>query len=599
MLNRSPVCRLAATALLALAATGATAAPTPGPTGLSFYDPVASASGNHGELVWYRSATTELGPDAPAVTAWNVVYRSNDALDNANLVTGTVMVPSAPWSGGGERPVINYAVGTHGLAQRCAPSLQIANGSDYEAANLAAALSAGYAVLVSDNPGYTTGDTPTYLAGKAQGQAVLDLFTAATQIPDAGISAAAPSAIWGYSQGGQTAAFAGELLSSYAPDMNVVAVAAGGTPADFIDTAYYLNGSTGASFLLQAVVGLAEQYPGGIPLDELANEDGKREIANVTADQCVFDTLFPYMNKDIAEYTQDNQGLPELLAIDSVNNTLRAQQLGTRKMPVPMYMYHGQADEFIPLAQHTALKRDYCRRYSNVTFDVYPSEHIVTQFQAAPYVLQWLGDRFAGKGTWGTCLTFNPKPTSTANPGGGNFVVSLDEWPLDARIDLATLDQTVTLPEDSSFTADTDMTAGTLDGTLEVPDFSTKLNILVNLDVGLSVVPVGRTSGTVSLDNQGQLAIDGLAQADITVRNAGFSFLRIPFGCRTSSPVDFPVNFSGPVSSLGNGKLTFAGTTTFPSLTDCGLFNSLFTTLMSGPGQEYSFTVAPPAPRRW
>src|SRR5690606_31357591 len=188
-----------------------------------------------------------------------------------NLVTGTVIVPSAAWSGSGARPVVNYAVGTHGLAQKCAPSMQLAAGSDYESANISAAVNEGYAVLVTDNPGYTTGDRPTYLAGKAQAHALLDLFTAATQLPDAGIGAASKTAIWGYSQGGQTSSTAGEVQRSYAPDMNLVGIAAGSTPADFISTAEYLNASTGASFLLQAVIGLAEQYPDGIPLDDLAS----------------------------------------------------------------------------------------------------------------------------------------------------------------------------------------------------------------------------------------------------------------------------------------------------------------------------------------
>jgi hypothetical protein len=31
----------------------------------------------------------------------------------------------------------------------------------------------------------------------------------------------------------------------------------------------------------------------------------------------------------------------------------------------------------------------------------------------------------------------------------------------------------------------------------------------------------------------------------------------------------------------------------------CGMFNSLFTTLMSGPGQQYSFNVSPPPPTTW
>ena len=76
----------------------------------------------------------------------------------------------------------------------------MARGSDYENANIAAALNAGYAVLVSDNPGYTTGATPTYLAGAAQGHALLDLFRAATQVPSSGVSASAPAAIPGSAQ---------------------------------------------------------------------------------------------------------------------------------------------------------------------------------------------------------------------------------------------------------------------------------------------------------------------------------------------------------------------------------------------------------------
>jgi len=34
-------------------------------------------------------------------------------------------------------------------------------------------------------------------------------------------------------------------------------------------------------------------------------------------------------------------------------------------------------------------------------------------------------------------------------------------------------------------------------------------------------------------------------------------------------------------------------------MTGCGIWSGLFSTLMSGPGQTYEFTVAPPAPSRW
>ncbi|MBU3537233.1 lipase family protein, partial [Alkalihalobacillus clausii] len=82
---------------------------------------------------------------------------------------------------------------------------------DYEAANIVAALTAGYAGLVPDYAGYLNGQQSTYLAAKSQGQAALDLFRAATAIPSAGISMSSKLGIWGYSQGGVTATWAGEL----------------------------------------------------------------------------------------------------------------------------------------------------------------------------------------------------------------------------------------------------------------------------------------------------------------------------------------------------------------------------------------------------
>ena len=44
-------------------------------------------------------------------------------------VTGTVLVPNSPWVGLGTRPVIGYAPGTQGMADRCAPSRQLQNGT--------------------------------------------------------------------------------------------------------------------------------------------------------------------------------------------------------------------------------------------------------------------------------------------------------------------------------------------------------------------------------------------------------------------------------------------------------------------------------------
>ena len=596
---RKPMLPLAA---LAFAAASAFAAPVAGPAGNAFYTPPAPLpAGAHGDLIWYRTATVNLGAGAPAVKAWNVLYHSTDSRGAANVVTGTVLVPTKAWSNIFQaRPIVSYAVGTHGLAQPCAPSQQLAAGTDYENANIAAALNAGYAVLVTDYAGYTTGNTPTYLAGSSQGRAVLDIVKAAAQIPSVGIKASAKTAIWGYSQGGQSAGWAGELKDSYAPDLNVVGVAAGGVPADFLASARYLDGRNGSSFLLAATIGLSQQYPESIPFEALASDEGLAAAENAKQ-ICVFEALFKYQNRFLSEFTLGNLPLESLLSLPGIRSALTAQNLGTTKISAPVYQYHGQADWALPLEQAYALKKKYCALGTNVKFDLLPgAEHIVAQFQASPSVISWLGDRFNGKTAVGTCATTQPDPVSNANPNTGNFVVSLKNWPLTASIGLKTLGQTLDLPATSTFSADTDLTTKQLkNGKLVVPDFVGKVNILLPIDVKLSVVPTADASGSATLDNTGLLHVHGVQTANIKIQSVGSLGINIPTGCTTSAPVSFPIDFDGPVSSLGGGKLTFSGTTTFPSLSGCGLYGPLLSTLMSGSGQTYSFTVKPPAAISW
>lgn len=567
-----------------------------GPSGMDFYDIPSINTNQNGDLIWYRDASVNLGAGAPLAKAYNVMYRSTDSLGAENAVTGTVLISSNEWSGAGERPTLSYAVGTHGLDQSCAPSLQLQAGSDYEIRNIRAALEKGYAVLVTDYQGYTTGATPTYLAGESQAHAALDIFRAASQIPRAGIDAEAPAAVWGFSQGGQTAAWVGQIADDYAPELDLVGVASGGTPADFPVVADYLNGSTGASFLLGGIIGLAEQYPDDIPVDQLASANGKAAIADYK-NKCTFEFLFDYMNESLSSYTVGNKDLDELLMVPSIGQRINEQNLGGEGADVPVLLYHGTADEFIPIEQSVELKKDYCRRFDKVTYDVYPSEHIVTLFQAAPTVLTWLDERFAGQNPRNSCYSFAADPVSNANPGGGDFIVTLDEWNLDAEILLNTLNQTVELPEDTSITADANITDESLVGDLYVPDFETELNILVNLDVALSVEPVGQIEATNSLSRDGILAINGSTQANVLINAAGFGWLKLPFNCKTIEPANFNLAWEGPIAEFGAGGIVFEGETEFAEL-ECGWMTALFNSLVAGPGQEYSFRLVPPAPER-
>lgn len=595
---RGHATRMAGAVLPLVAALGfaasAHAAPVVGPSGNAFYTPPAPLpAGANGDLVWYRPTTVDLGPGAPAVNAYTVLYRSTDSAGQPIPVTGTVMVPTARVSG--YRRIVSYAFGTQGLGQQCAPSKQLVAGTEYEKGNVIAALKRGWAVVGSDYAGYTAGSKTTYSAGAAQGAQVLDVIKAAAQIPSGGVDIRARAAIWGYSIGGQAAAWAGERHKTYAPTVNLVGVAAGGVPADLSLAADYLNGSAGASFALQSIVGLSEQYPTEVPFDTLSNDAGKAARADVKT-KCVFEALNSYINADIKDYTAGNLTLDQLKAIPSVAGVIAAQKLGTTKPSTSTFLYHGQADEFIPLGQAHVLKKAYCAKTTRVKFNLYPSEHLTTLVQAAPEVTNWIYYRFAGSTAPSDCSSTKPPPVSTAPPQGGDFLVNLTNWSLTGTTSLAKLGQTIKLPSTSSFTGSANLTDSDLSGTVKIPPFATTISLAgLPVKVSLDIRPSGSVFGDVSLDNDGQLHLDATAPVYIYLKNVTVG-ITLGTNCRTRYPVLIPLKFDGPVTALGDSTLKFASIASFSELIDCGLYGPLLSQIFSGPGQRFNITLAPRAP---
>jgi hypothetical protein len=392
---RSLTVLLVMAASLAMLAASATAA-TPGPPGMAFYTPPSPLpSGDHGTLIWYRPAAVRLGLLVRKVNAWTVLYKSESVDGQTDAVTGTVIVPQEPWTGSGPRPVVDYAAGTQGLSQSSAPSLQLVAGGEYENYDIDKALKRDWAVEVTDYAGYTTGATPDYIVGQSEGHAVLDIATAATQIPDAGISPDAQLAIWGYSQGGQASAWAAQLWPSYAPALDLVGDAAGGVPSDLNATAERLNGHIGAAFLLYSVIGLNEDYPTQINLSSYLSPAGAAAIQQVEGER-VYGALFGYAFHNIDQYTIGGETLEQLLAVPSIQSVIAAQALGTMPITVPMFHYHARYDEIVPLAQDEALNSTYCSLGDTVDFQLVPLEHIFGDLEGGGPTVSWIADRFAG-----------------------------------------------------------------------------------------------------------------------------------------------------------------------------------------------------------
>jgi Secretory lipase len=396
-----------AVAVIALAACMLAACAPPFPGDEPFYRPPSPLpAGEPGDVISSRSSRFTLDLIAktpvPGVTARQVLYRSTDALDEPMAVSGTVLVPTAPWTGSGRRPLVSYAVGTRGLGDDCAPSYTLTQGADYEGLFIKSLLDQGWAVAVSDYQGLGTPGLHTYMVGPAQGHAVLDMARAAQRLDGTGLSTSTPVGLMGYSQGGSAAGWAAELAGSYAPELNVRGSAIGGVPGDLAATAEYLDGTAFVAFALMAALGLDAAYP-DLDLESYLNARGQ-QLVETSQDLCLasvdgFGTLISVALTRFDDYTTTNP-----LDTPTWQARLEATRLGHAAPSAPVFQYHALADEIIPLQQAADLRRTWCNHGTDVTWTTLPlAEHALGLLQGQGPSLSWLADRFAARPTSGNC----------------------------------------------------------------------------------------------------------------------------------------------------------------------------------------------------
>ncbi len=590
--------------VLAMASV-ASATPVEGPSGSAFYTPPSpTPTGTAGELVWYRPATVDLNVTLPSIKAWTVLYQSTGQQGQPDWVTGTVIVPTAKWIGKGERPVVSYAEGTQGLAHQCAPSLQIAEGTEYDGGAIIESLKKGYAVTVTDYQGYTNGAVPTYSAGRAEGQAVLDAVRAGRQVPGSGITEKDPVIVWGYSQGGQAAGWAGELQSSYAPNVDMVGLAVGGVPANLQAIGEFDNASVGTAFGLDGLIGLSAAYPEEFNLASLSNAAGL-EAAGKLLSECAIQSLAEFRDVNSDEYTIGNKSFAQLESEHpAMQRIIDEQQLGTKSVPVPVYHYHGLEDEFVPVKQDVELHQRWCELGVKDDFQLYPGDHLLTDPTAISNVISWIEGRLAGKTAPSTCGDHSASATLPSSarltPETGDLIVPLPAWELSGKVTEKKSGLSVEVPKGSTLSAEGDVTSGALTATLSIPPIDQTIDIgLIPVTVKGALTPTGAIHGSVSLTNGGVFSESASGSANELVGSVGVGIFTVPIGCTTVEPISLPLSISEPVNELVTGGFSFKTTVTVPEFGGCGLFGPVLSATMSGPGNTIEMTAKPPPPINW
>jgi fermentation-respiration switch protein FrsA (DUF1100 family) len=374
--------------------------PTPGAE--DFYQPPDPLpAGAPGELISYEPMDAYLVPGARLrARAWRILYRSTSAIGEPTAVSGTVLFPRG--RSREPRPLIGYAVGTHGIGDAAAPSRLLARGRDWEAGLIAMVLARGWVVAITDYQGLGTPGDHTYMVGRALGPNVLDAMRAARALEPSELPVEGPAAIVGYSEGGAAAAWAAQLQPSYAPDLPLMGVAAGAAAADVETAGPGLEGSFFSFFMAYGGIGYAAAYP-ELDLDSYLTPAAREHIGALRESSVIQAALRGPRFIRASDLTQ-----PNVLELPQWRQRLRENRLGTMAPVAPVLLHHARRDQIVSFDQSVNLQDDWQKLGADVRLYVTRGgvEHISGALAGTPVALNWIARRL-GRST-GT-----PPPVAT------------------------------------------------------------------------------------------------------------------------------------------------------------------------------------------
>ena len=375
------------------------------PARQEFYTPPASLRGRPGSVLKHEPSTFFLDPlglVSVSARVQRLMYVSTGPDGEPTAVTGTLMTPRTEWTGPGSRPLVSYALGTVGMAGRCAPSRQMAEGTLMEGALIQTLLSRGYAVVVTDYQGLGTPGTHTYLDAAVLGRNVLDAARAAMRTPVDRIPSDTPVLVAGYSEGGTATAGALEQQPRYAPRMRLIGGYVGAPAVSLPSLGQHVDGGPFSSVLFFALAGLVDSPP-ALHIDALLNERGREAVAKARH-TCMVDGGIALGLRRISDFTIGGQSFVELMRRPDIARVVRAMSLGHRKPGAPMFATHSFADEIAPIAPHRVAARSWCRLGGRLDFHTLPIPgHIPTHFASAVYGFAFLARRIEGQPAVSNC----------------------------------------------------------------------------------------------------------------------------------------------------------------------------------------------------
>ena len=353
-----------------------------------FYDPPSDLPHQPGALLRSEPLKDVILPDG--IRGWRILYATTVDDSTPATAVATVFAPTDPPAR--PRPVIAWEHATTGLLQKCMPSLlsMASKGIPWRDR----IVMAGWVVVATDYSFAEKGGPHPYLIGEGEARAALDSVRAARQMPE--LTLDKRMVIWGYSQGGHAALWTGIVGPRYAPDLEILGVAAIAPPAN-IRNALAMNVEADKRFGPYLALSYSRFYP-DITFEQ-AIRPGALDAARQIVSLCCF--LPPEDAERIQALAATFDG-PALAT--SSNKALQArieQNTAVGLITAPVVTAQGLSDIVVPPSATDAYVEERCSAGQRLEYWTFAGrDHFTIVQPGTPLeelLITWTSARFANE----------------------------------------------------------------------------------------------------------------------------------------------------------------------------------------------------------
>lgn len=367
----------------------------------AFYDPPDEVPAAPGRLIRSDDYVGRI-PDGGEVR--RILYTTTDAVGRSAVASGIVIIPEGRY---GPRPVVAWNHGTTGVARGCAPSLTDAAATRWAVPAVEQALEQGWIVVASDYTGQGAPGVYPYLIGDGEARSTLDAVRAARELD--GVSITGDIVTWGHSQGGHAALWTAQLARAYAPELDVLGVAALSPAADPSALARELTAGRASAILSVLISWVLVPYADTYPDVEIADyvAPGGRSIVREMTQRCPTEPGVVVSVLTALGVAADRPLYDARLTDGALGRRLQ-QNAATGPYGAPLLVAWGTRDEVIPARLHRQFVEDMCANGETVRRLVYRGyDHtrvILPGSVFLPGLIDWTQDRFAGEEAPDDCV---------------------------------------------------------------------------------------------------------------------------------------------------------------------------------------------------